>query len=55
MQVPPHIGTPHSHEVVYLTLTMMIAIFPPTSPTTLIGGLAFGRNPVKEERDEKTR
>lgn len=29
------------------TLTTMIAIFPPTSPTTLIGGLALGRNPEK--------
>ena len=30
------------------TLTTIIAIFPPTSPTTLIGGLALGRNPVTE-------
>lgn len=28
-----------------ITLTTIMAIFPPTSPTTLIGGLAFGRNP----------
>ena len=27
-----------------------MAILPPTSPTTLIGGLAFGRNPSKHMR-----
>jgi len=27
-----------------------MAILPPTSPTTLIGGLAFGRNPSKEKK-----
>lgn len=28
----------------------MMAILPPTSPTTLIGGLAFGRNPSKRKK-----
>lgn len=31
----------------------MMAILPPTSPTTLIGGLALGRNPVKDTSMKK--